>query len=77
MLFRSMDGHIAKPIDIPKLMDLLTDILKYGGIRNGDSRNRREGGGIDQTNVAFWEAIGKLVECSRIVIGRPKGDAHK
>ena len=23
-----MDGHIAKPIDIPKLMDLLTDILK-------------------------------------------------
>ena len=23
-----MDGHIAKPIDIPKLMELLTEILR-------------------------------------------------
>ena len=23
-----MNGHIAKPIDVPKLMELLTDILK-------------------------------------------------
>ena len=23
-----MNGHIAKPIDIPKLMELLTEILK-------------------------------------------------
>ena len=23
-----MDGHIAKPIDIPKLMELIRDILK-------------------------------------------------
>lgn len=31
-----MNGHLAKPVDVPKLLDLLRDIVKPDSALNGD-----------------------------------------